>query len=117
MGYKVNFSTEFQIWFAEQEERLQDTLSEQIKNLERKGPHLGRPLVDTLKGSQMSNLKEFRLPFQGQPYRILFAFDPEREAILLIGGNKASDKKWYQRMIPQAETIFANHLKKLAEKS
>ena len=52
----------------------------------------------------------------GDPYRILYAFDPQREAALLVGGNKANDKKWYKKMIPLAEAIFAAHLARLKEK-
>ena len=87
-----------------------------IDDLEEKGPHLGRPKADTLEDSKLSNLKELRVPYKGDPYRILYAFDPNREAALLIGGNKASDKKWYKKMIPQAEAVFAAHLERLKEK-
>jgi len=54
---------------------------------------------------------------QGQPYRILFAFDPKRDALLLLGGNKAGDKRWYRKAIPRAEAIFARHLEELEDQS
>ena len=50
---------------------------------------------------------------QGQPYRILYAFDPAREALLLLGGNKSGDKRWYRKAIPRAEAIFVRHLEDL----
>jgi len=77
------------------------------------GPKLGRPLVDTLKGSRLPNLKELRVQSKGRPFRIFFAFDPARSAILLIGGNKQGDKRFYQRMIPVAEKIYRRHLQDL----
>ena len=55
------------------------------------------------------------MQYRGEPYRILYAFDPKREALLLIGGNKAGDKRWYKRMIPLAEKIFAAHLQSLED--
>ena len=74
------------------------------------GPHLRRPYADTLGETRLSNLKELRVQHRGEPYRILFAFDPKREALLLVGGSKAGDKRWYRKMIPVAEAIFEDHL-------
>jgi hypothetical protein len=78
--------------------------------LEEKGATLGRPFVDTLKGSNLSNLKELRVQHAGKPYRILFAFDPRRVALLLIGGNKTGNNRWYEVFIPIAETLYLQHL-------
>jgi hypothetical protein len=58
-------------------------------------------------------LKELRVQHKGEPYRILFAFDPRREALLLLAGNKAGDKRWYEKMIPLAENLFQKHLENL----
>lgn len=79
------------------------------------GPGLGRPQVDTLKGSQIANLKELRVQFQGEPWRILFAFDPKRRAILLVGGNKQGDDQWYRRTIRLAEQRYARHLEEMEQ--
>lgn len=84
--------------------------------LEARGPLLGRPLVDTLKGCTLTNLKELRFSWNNQPFRYLFAFDPERSAIVLVGGSKAGDKRFYEKMIPVAEQRFARHLKREGEK-
>ena len=116
MPYQVNFSPEFRSWWNEQEDDLQDRMLKVIGSLEEKGPHLGRPLADTLEDSNLSNLKELRIQYKGDPYRILYAFDPNREAALLIGGNKANNKKWYKQMIPLAEAIFATYLENLGER-
>lgn len=76
------------------------------------GPGLGRPLVDTLQGSDISNLKELR-PRSGRDIaiRVIFAFDPWSQAVLLVAGNKASDwTRWYHTAIPAAETAYAQWL-------
>lgn len=91
-----------------------------LEVLQEQGPSLGRPLVDTLKGARISNLKELRPASSGSSeIRILFAFDPSRKAIMLLGGDKSKGKSgrtkwssWYKRAIPEAETIWQDHLKK-----
>jgi hypothetical protein len=78
------------------------------------GPTLGRPLVDTLTGSKIANLKELR-PRQTM-IRLLFVFDPWRSAILLTGGDKTGQwETWYERAIPHAEELYAFYLKERAE--
>ena len=115
MAYTVNASAEFGEWFSVQEKSLRRMITAHIGLLEEQGPQLRRPYADTLEGSKLSNLKELRVQHRGEPYRILYAFDPERQALLLVGGNKAGDKRWYKRMIPLAETIFERHLETLAK--
>jgi hypothetical protein len=66
--------------------------------------------VDTVKGSRFTNMKELRVQVGGDPWRILFAFDPQRSAILLVGGNKRGDKRWYKTFIPIADERFERHL-------
>ena len=80
--------------------------------LEEHGPHLGRPLVDTLKGSASPNLKELRPGSRGRSeIRILFAFDPHRQAVLLVAGDKAGKwARWYRESIPLAESRFQQWL-------
>ena len=113
MSFTVNVSEEFDSWFAPLEEVLQDDILFVVRLLQEYGPHLRRPYADTLEGTHLSNLKELRVQHRGEPYRILFAFDPKREALLLVGGSKAGDKRWYKRMIPVAEAIFERHLETL----
>jgi hypothetical protein len=115
MAYAVNVSDEFDDWFKEQDEALQNSITAMVNLLIEHGPNLRRPYADTLKGSKFSNLKELRVQHKGNPYRILFAFDPKREALLLVGGDKTGDKRWYDKMIPLAEKIFARHLETLEQ--
>ncbi len=92
---------------ADQVEAAVDVLAEY-------GPTLGRPLVDTLAGSKIANLKELRP--RRTMVRILFVFDPWRSAILLTGGDKTGQwKKWYEQAIPHAEELYAVYLKERAE--
>ena len=76
------------------------------------GPLLGRPSADTLKGSKLPNLKELRLSYRGAPIRILFAFDPKKQGVIILAGDKSGDKRWYTTNIPIAEERYAKHLEK-----
>ena len=77
------------------------------------GPNLGRPRVDTVKGSVFTNMKELRVQYEGEPWRILFAVDPRRSAILLVGGNKGGDRRWYEEQVRIADRRFRRHLDSL----
>jgi hypothetical protein len=81
--------------------------------LERNGPGEGRPLVDSITASQITNMKELRPPSAGRSeIRILFVFDPWRSAILLIAGDKSGQwSRWYREAIPEAEQLYATYLK------
>ena len=68
--------------------------------------------MDTLKGSRIANLKELRVQHKTEPIRILFAFDPKQQAVIILGGSKQADKRWYNTNIPIAEKLFADHLEK-----
>lgn len=113
MEWVVLFDEEFAEWLDSLEESLRVKIAAHVELLERFGPNLGRPRVDTVKGSDYANMKELRIQHRGEPWRILFAFDPRRNAILLLGGNKASDKRWYQENIPVADKRFRRHLERL----
>jgi hypothetical protein len=78
------------------------------------GPLLSRPFADTISGSRHANMKELRVQHQGRPYRILFAFDPRRCALLLLGGDKTGNDRWYEEFVPVADSLFDEHLRKLS---
>lgn len=94
-----------------------------LEHLQSEGPNLGRPLVDTLAGTQVKNLKELRPASpKNSEIRIIFAFDPKRNAVMLLGGDKSKGKNnkakwadWYKKEIPRAEKIYAEHLKQIGE--
>jgi hypothetical protein len=100
---------------ADEEPKTADLVEEAIDMLAATGPTLGRPLVDKIKGSAYHNMKELRpASAGGSEVRILFVFDPQRQAILLTAGDKAGDwKGWYQRNIPLADERYGEHLARL----
>lgn len=83
------------------------------------GPNLGRPTVDTLKGSRHTHMKELRFSRNGQVWREAFAFDPQRQAILLVGGDKggADQRRFYKRLINVADERYDEHLGTLPQQS
>jgi len=115
MEWTVIFHPGFSSWFNVQDGELQDEITANLKILQEDGPLLGRPRVDTVKGSDFKNMKELRVQFQGDPYRILFAFDPKRQAVLLVGGSKVANERWYKTNIPIADKRFEDHLNRLGK--
>lgn len=113
MEWDVQFDDGFTAWFDGLAEALQDEILAHIALLRERGPNLGRPYVDTVEDSEFANMKELRVQFRGDPWRILFAFDPRRTAILLVGGCKRGDKRWYKKHIPIADERFQRHLEHL----
>ena len=92
---------------------VRDELLAALMVLRKMGPALGRPRVDTLEGSAFANMKELRIQHRGQPWRFLFAFDPNRTAVVLTGGCKAGDGRFYRNHIRAADRRFAAHLERL----
>lgn len=98
--------------YDELPEEVQDELLALIEVLERIGPQLGRPRVDTLNGSRHANMKELRFDAAGGVWRFAFAFDPNRQAIILCGGDKSggSERRFYRRLIAKADARFEAHV-------
>lgn len=115
MGWRVLFHDEFLPEFNELPEDIQDELLARLKVLGQFGPRLGRPNVDTLDGSEFSNMKELRFQLDGV-WRFAFAFDPERNAIVLCGGNKEGDKRFYRSLIARADRRYKAHIASLHRK-
>jgi hypothetical protein len=111
--WDVEYTDEFGAWWHTLPEAVQESIAHDIGILEVIGPGLGRPQVDTVKGSRHANMKELRTQHAGEPYWMFFAFDPRRCAILLIGGNKGGDKRFYEKLVPQADALYDAHLAEL----
>lgn len=109
--WNVIFSPNFSEWFTSLDIDEQDSIYHALKLVEQLGPQLGRPNADTLYDSKLSNLKELRIQHHGKPYRVFYAFDPIRQAVMLCGGDKTGDKRFYKKMIPLAEKIYVDYLK------
>ena len=111
--WEVDFTDEFGNWWETLTEDEQEALAVSVKLLQVLGPPLGRPHADTVKQSKHKNMKELRTQTHGQPIRTFYAFDPHRHAILLMGGNKTGDKRFYERMISVADRLLDEHLQEL----
>lgn len=111
--WSVEFSDAFAADFAKLAAGVQDELLARSKLIERFGPRLGRPHVDTLKGSRHANMKELRFAAGGGVWKVAFAFDPRRSAILLVGGDKSggSQKRFYRKLVDTADARFDDHLR------
>lgn len=117
-AWSVEFHAACEAWAERLDQTDAEALLAAIRVLREQGPTLGRPLVDTVKGSRHNNMKELRPGSTGRTeVRVLFAFDLERQAILLVGGDKSHDwKGWYETNIPVADDRFDEHQAALAAK-
>jgi hypothetical protein len=118
MVWEVLFHGDFEPEFDALPGAVADELLAHAKLLAHLGPQLGRPRVDTLKGSRHSNVKELRFQAADGVWRVAFAFDPKRRAILLVAGDKAgvSEKRFYRRLIAKADERLDRHLAALKKK-
>ena len=115
MSWQVVFHDDFEMEFGLLAAAVQDELLAHAILLRDYGPGLGRPTVDTLKGSKHSNMKELRFRHGREVWRVAFAFDPSRQAVLLVAGDKAGadQRLFYKRLIEKADTRLAQHLSEL----
>ena len=113
--WEIEYTDEFEKWWDSLTTIEQEELTASIGLLEQIGPNLGRPHCDTINDSNHKNMKELRTQVKGSPLRTFFAFDPRRCAILLIGGDKTGETRFYEKMIPLADKLFTQHLKDLKD--
>ena len=117
MKWEIIISGEYEKWFNGLPQKDKLAIATDLEVLRNLGPTLGRPYADQIKGSKYNNLKELRTKVTGHVYRSLFAFDPERHAVILSGGDKKgkNQEKFYKRLITQAEIVFETHLKNMRQ--
>ena len=113
MKWDVEYTDEFEEWWESLSECEQEDISASVQLLEERGPNLGFPHSSGISGSKHSHMRELRTQHNGKPYRTLYAFDPRRNAILLIGGNKTGDNRWYETHILIADKVYDEHLQQL----
>ena len=115
MGWVVEIADEFEPEFDVLSEDVRTEILALSRLLQQFGPRLGRPRVDTLKGSRHRNMKELRFHAADGQWRVAFAFDPKRKAVLLVAGDKSggSDQRFYRRLIRKADDRFDAHLEVL----
>lgn len=111
MAYEVEVSDEFRDWYEDLSEPEQNSVERGVLMLMEAGPALGYPQSTAIRDSRFAHMRELRIQHEGRPYRVLFAFDPFRTAFLLAGGDKTGDDRWYEKMVPKADALYAEHLK------
>lgn len=116
MTYEVEFADEFGAWWNSLTVEEQESVAFSVRLLEDQGVNLKRPHADTVRQSAYPNMRELRVQHEGRPYRILYAFDPRRIALLLIGGDKTGNKRWYKEFVPIADAVYAAHLREIRRK-
>ncbi len=107
----MEVSDEFRDWYELLSEVEQNSVERVVLMLAEAGPTLGFPYSSGVEGSKFSHMRELRIQHKGRPYRVLYAFDPARTALLLLGGDKTGDGRWYEKMVPKADAIYEKHLK------
>ena len=117
MAWQIAFHDKFVPEFHSLPVQVQDEVYAVGRLLEQFGPQLGRPQVDTLNGSRHVNMKEMRFSAADGEWRVAFAFDPTREAVLLVAGDKSggSARRFYRALIRKADGRFDRHLARLAD--
>ena len=114
MAWEVEFTDEFGEWWDALSESEQESVDASVRLLEHYGPTLRYPHSSGVESSKFSAMRELRVQHAGRPYRVLYAFDPRRVALLLVGGDKTGDTRWYEKFVPVADELFAHHLEDLA---
>jgi hypothetical protein len=110
VAWNVEFTDEFENWWSALSEEQQDDVAYSVRHLIEFGPALGFPHSSKVGSSRYPQMRELRTQSAGKPLRTLYAFDPRRSAILLIGGEKTGDDRWYEKFVPIADRILEKHL-------
>jgi hypothetical protein len=113
MPWDVEYTDEFESWWNGLTEQDQEALDVSVRLLEARGPSLGFPHSSGINGSKHGHMRELRTQAGGRPLRTLYAFDPRRSAILLIGGDKTGNDRWYETFVPLADRLYDDHLEQL----
>lgn len=113
MAWEVEYTDEFESWWFGLSEAEQVSVAASVKLLEVRGPDLGYPHSSGVNSSRHGHLRELRTQHAGRPFRTLYAFDPLRHAILLLGGDKTGDGRWYLDNVPWADRLYDEHLAQL----
>lgn len=113
MPWDVEHTDEFEGWWHQLTENQQEDITATVELLMEMGPQLPYPHSSGIEGSRHSHMRELRVQSGGNPIRIFYAFDPRRTAILLIGGDKTGNDRFYEEYIPRADTLYDTHINEL----
>jgi hypothetical protein len=111
--WEVEGTDEFASWWASLSEAEQKDVAFVVELLTQRGPTLEYPYSSAVTTSRHSHMRELRARHRGRPYRVLYAFDPRRTAILLLGGDKTGDDRWYEVNVPKADATYDQYLAEL----
>jgi hypothetical protein len=113
MAWEIEYTDEFGNWWDGLSDREQDDIVAVVNLLSEKGSNLPFPYSSGIVGSKHSQMRELRVQSGGKPIRIFYAFDPRRTAILLIGGDKTGDDRFYEKYIPLADRLYDIYLEEI----
>jgi len=113
MSWSVEYTDEFGQWWDTLTEEAQIDVDAVVGLLREYGVDLPFPYSSSVKGSRHAHMRELRIQHRGRPIRVLYAFDPRRMAILLLGGDKTGNKRWYEIYVPQADRLYDQHIAEL----
>jgi len=114
MTVEVEHTDEFGEWWNKLDESEQESVDAVVQFLEEHGLHLNFPHSSGIALSKHSHMRELRIQYKGNPYRVFYAFDPKRNSILLIGGNKTGNDDWYNEYVAVADRLYDEHLAELS---
>ena len=115
MEWDVEHTDEFEDWWNSLGEREQEQVTASVELLAERGPTLPYPHSSGIETSKHDHMRELRVQIGGDPYRVFYAFDPRRTAILLIGGDKTGNDRFYEEYVPVADRLYDVHLEELAK--
>jgi hypothetical protein len=115
VAWDVEVTDEFKAWWNGLTEAEHISVERAVLLLEEHGPRLPFPYSSKVKGSRHAAMRELRVQHQGRPYRVLYIFDPRRVALLLLGGDKTGDDRWYEKNVPLADRLYDNYLAEMKE--
>jgi hypothetical protein len=115
LEWQVEVTDEFKTWWNGLTEAEQISVDSIVILLKLQGPSLRFPHSSRIAGARHSAMRELRIQHQGRPYRVLYIFDPGRAAILLLGGDKTGDNRWYERNVPLADRVYDEYLEEIEE--
>ena len=113
MSWEVEVTNEFEQWWDDLTEGQQDAVTSRVELLMEYGPNLPHPYSSDIRGSRYGVMRELRAQSRGRPIRVFYAFDPRRSAILLIGGDKTGNDRFYEEFVPLADRLYNEHLDQL----
>jgi hypothetical protein len=115
--WEVEVTDEFKAWWNGLREAEQISVNSIVMLLREHGPSLPFPYSSKVSRSRHTAMRELRIQHQGRPYRVLYMFDPRRTAILLLGGDKTGDDRWYERNVPLADRAYDDYRRDIEEEN